>query len=394
MQAHLRFQQLARRATPLIHSRKERHTTVQAGSTPAPNPLRTSPAYTNKRRSKFSLLQFSSNPRLNNPQADLGFLVADDADVAESIVEQAVGALLPFSQATPASSSLAPAKGSAAGGGSKRPAGTSSAEGAQAGRMDSTATTTMGVTPTAGPRAVGGAFPRLGRTSRGISGPAHSGGREAPSRRFSRDLTGSGAAAEGLAIEKNSPSSNDNHRGQGAARDGETNTPSFVALDPPSPSSPRRRNNLDDVMTQGGLFRGSTADGRSTKREQGRGIGPDSDGGLGGRVAGSRTVASAGNGGTGDVGISGGEEAGGYVVLLTPTLEQVSLLVAALEAPQVPKMGFVVVCPLYDWNQERDEEEIRRLREFTQVWCRTARLTKRNTILRQTLVIVGAVGFL
>lgn len=66
-------------------------------------------------------------------------------------------------------------------------------------------------------------------------------------------------------------------------------------------------------------------------------------------------------------GDGGGEEAGGYVVLLTPTLAQVSTLVEALEAPQVPSMGFVVVCPLYVWNQERDEEEIRRLRTFPQV---------------------------
>lgn len=59
--------------------------------------------------------------------------------------------------------------------------------------------------------------------------------------------------------------------------------------------------------------------------------------------------------------------AGGYIVLVTPTLALVSTLMEALEAPQVPTMGFVVVCPLYEWNQEQDDEEIRRLRTFPQV---------------------------
>lgn len=56
-----------------------------------------------------------------------------------------------------------------------------------------------------------------------------------------------------------------------------------------------------------------------------------------------------------------------YVVLVTSTLAQVSTLVEALEAPQIPPMGVVVVCPLYEWNQEQDREEMRRLRTFHQV---------------------------
>lgn len=62
----------------------------------------------------------------------------------------------------------------------------------------------------------------------------------------------------------------------------------------------------------------------------------------------------------------------GFIVLVTPTLAQVSTLVEALEAPQVPGMGLTVVCPLYEWNQERDEEEIRRLRAFPQVKANVA----------------------
>lgn len=64
---------------------------------------------------------------------------------------------------------------------------------------------------------------------------------------------------------------------------------------------------------------------------------------------------------------SNGKPEEGYIVLVTPTLAQVSKLVQTLEAPQVPVMGVVVVCPLYEWNQERDLEELRRLRTFPQV---------------------------
>lgn len=58
---------------------------------------------------------------------------------------------------------------------------------------------------------------------------------------------------------------------------------------------------------------------------------------------------------------------GKYIVLVTPTLAQVSTLVQALEVPQAPRMEFRVICPLYEWNQERDAEEMRRLRKFPQV---------------------------
>lgn len=239
--------------------------------------------------------------------------------MAESIVEQAVGALLPFSQPTPASPSLGPTKGFV-GGGSKLPTG--SVEGTQA-RMGSTASTSMGVT-------------------------------------LPRDPMKSEAAAEVGAMDSSRLNSNDKNHGGGG------NSAPLLALDIPSPSSPRQRNNHDDAVPLGGLLQGSAAGGRGIKRERGNGVEPDSSGDAGSRVVGSRTKGR------------GSDEDGGYVVLLTPTLEQVSLLVAALEAPQVPTMGFVVVCPLYDWNQERDEEEIRRLREFTQVGSRTARLVKKN----------------
>lgn len=164
-----------------------------------------------------------------------------------------------------------------------------------------------------------------------------------------------------------------NHRGKGADRGVGGNTASLSALNPPSPSSPRRRSGHNHAVKKpGGSFQESTAEGSGTKRDNGGGVGAGSNMGFGGCIAGSDIVA-AGNGTAGTDG-HGRDEDGGCVVLLTPTLEQVSLLVAALEAPQVPTMGFVVVCPLYTWNQERDEEEIRRLREFTQVGSRIARL--------------------
>ena len=85
----------------------------------------------------------------------------------------------------------------------------------------------------------------------------------------------------------------------------------------------------------------------------------------------SKAKGDAGCGGEDGGGGEGGrDETEGYVVLLTPTLAQIATLVEALEAPQLPKVGFVVVCPMYDWNQEQDEGEIRRLRKFPQVGSR------------------------
>lgn len=293
--------------------------------------------------------------------------------MAESIVEQAVGALLPVSQTTPASLSLAPTKGFA-GSGSKCLTSTSSVEGAPPG-MDSTASTAMGVTVTADAK-MAGVVPGPGRTAGGAAWPVDprgiSGRVYGPSRRFSRDPTGfETGAGEVAAMENRSLNGDDERHGKGADLSGGGNTGS-LALNPPSPSSPRRRHRHDDAATPRHQCQGPAAGGSGTMREQGSGVGQDSDGGYSCRGAGSRAMASEGNGALGNVG-GGGDEDGGYVVLLTPTLEQVSLLVAALEAPQVPKMGFVVVCPLYEWNQERDEEELRRLREFTQVGYCTAR---------------------
>eukprot|EP00903_Cladosiphon_okamuranus_P017959 g16523.t1 len=284
-------------------------------------------------------------------EADLGFLVADDADVAESIVEQAVGALLPFSQTTPASPSPGTAKGFA-GEGPKRLSGTSSAEGTQT-RPGSTANTTLGVASDGGARSAGA----RGTPARYASGPgrcgADSGGANAPKRCFPEDPAEQEGAPE-MMVRDNG---NAKHRG---------NTPTLLALDPPSSPSTGRKYTHNDAALRGGLRQGSTVDGRRISIERGSGVGKGSNGGFGDRSSASPTMASAGNGATANNG-GGGDGDEEYVVLLTPTLEQVSLLVAALEAPQVPKMGVVVVCPLYDWNQERDEEEIRRLREFSQV---------------------------
>lgn len=316
--------------------------------------------------------------RNKKPQADLGFLVADDADVAESIVEQAVGTLLPFSQTTPASPSPGTAKGFARGG-PKRLSGTSSAEGTQP-RLGSTANSTTGVTLDRGARTTGA----WGRAARYASEPRRhdgdGGGENAPSRRFPEDPVEREGVAEMMARENG----NAEHLG---------NTPALLALDPPSSSSPRRNNTSNDAATPGGLRQGSVTDGRSPNRAQGSEVAQEARGGFGDRSSASRATASAGNGPTSsDEGGGDGDE--GYVVLLTPTLEQVSLLVAALEAPQVPKMGVVVVCPLYDWNQERDEEEIRRLRELSQVGSRTAR-AYRETIRSpgKAPVIVDAFRF-
>lgn len=77
-----------------------------------------------------------------------------------------------------------------------------------------------------------------------------------------------------------------------------------------------------------------------------------------------------GGGGSSTSGAGGeeGHDLGEYIVLVTPTLADVSTLVEALEAPQVLGMECRVVCPLYEWNQEQDEEEMCRLRTFPQVW--------------------------
>lgn len=274
--------------------------------------------------------------------------------MAESIVELAVGALLPFSQATPASPSPAPTKGFARGG-SKRFAGSSAVDGTNQAGMGSTASTSVGVTLATDARS-GGVFTRSGRAA------------NAASREFPRDAMISEASVESTAMERGSLNVPDEHDASGAYRGdlGAGNSP-LLALDPPSPSSPRRRDNRGESVTPGGLPAGPAAEERRIRRRQGSGVEPDINRSIGGRAAGDEE--------SGNVSGGGGEDAG-YVVLVTPTLEQVSLLVAALEAPQVPTMGLVVVCPLYDWNQERDEEEIRRLREFTQVGSRTARLTK------------------
>ena len=308
------------------------------------------------------------------PQADLGFLVADDADVAESIVEQAVGALLPFSQAAPASPSLGPTKGfpGGGGGGSKRRlSGNSSMEGSAKAGMGSTANTAMSMTLASDARTARASGPatRGGAGGPGYRGRGDVGGMKSRSRRSAEGSVKPEGAAEVTARENSTEyrGKGPNQVAVGGGRGEGGITPSLLALDPPSPSSPRPRDKGPDAaVPPGGPRQGSrpAAEGRSSNGEQG---------GVVGRVAASRTTASAGIDATGDEEGGGSDKDGGYVVLVTPTLEQVSLLVAALEAPQVPKMGFVVVCPLYDWNQERDEEEIRRLREFSQVRRRATR---------------------
>ncbi|CBN74862.1 cation chanel protein, possibly calcium-activated BK potassium channel, alpha subunit [Ectocarpus siliculosus] len=217
--------------------------------------------------------------------ADLGFLVADDADVAESIVEQAVGALLPFPEKSvpqpPPSSAL---KGSVR-------------EGAGVKGHGSTAATAMALTADG---RTAGVLPRLGRTTKGVGGRSGSGG--GGSRGDVTNSRGAETAREDLQI------STVGGRGEGGGRS----------------------------STGGGSRNG---DGASSPSKM--------------AIGNKRSPNNAGG--------------GGYIVLVTPTLAQVSTLVEAFEAPQVPTMGFVVVCPLYDWNQERDQEEIRRLREFPQV---------------------------
>ncbi|CAM9568449.1 unnamed protein product, partial [Ectocarpus sp. 12 AP-2014] len=269
--------------------------------------------------------------------ADLGFLVADDADVAESIVEQAVGALLPFPEKSvpqpPPSSAL---KGSVGG-----------REGAGVKGHGSTAATAMALTADA---RTAGVLPRLGRTTKGVGGHSGSVGGGSRSdgkcRSFPLDPPDDGveAAAEMAAAARNAGESS-------AHRTGAFNLP-------PSPSSPRTVTNSRGAETAREYLQIYAAGGR------GKGGGRSSKGGGSRNGDGASSPPKMAIGNKRSPNNGGG---GGYMVLVTPTLAQVSTLVEAFEAPQVPTMGFVVVCPLYDWNQERDQEEIRRLRAFPQV---------------------------
>ncbi|CAM9647012.1 unnamed protein product [Ectocarpus sp. 4 AP-2014] len=269
--------------------------------------------------------------------ADLGFLVADDADVAESIVEQAVGALLPFPEKSvpqpPPSSAL---KGSVGG-----------REGAGVKGHGSTAATAMALTADA---RTAGVLPRLGRTTKGVGGHSGSVGGGSRSdgkcRSFPLDPPdyGVGAAAEMAAAARNT---------------GESRTHQTEAFNlPPSPSSPWTVTNSRGAETAREDLQISTVGGRGEGggRSSKGGGSHNGDGASSPSKMATRNRRSPNNGG-----------GGGYMVLVTPTLAQVSTLVEAFEAPQVPTMGFVVVCPLYDWNQERDQEDIRRLRAFPQV---------------------------
>ncbi|CAM9455333.1 unnamed protein product [Ectocarpus sp. 12 AP-2014] len=269
--------------------------------------------------------------------ADLGFLVADDADVAESIVEQAVGALLPFPEKSvpqpPPSMAL---KGSVGG-----------REGAGVKGHGSTAATAMALTADA---RTAGVLPRLGRTTKGVGGHSNSVGAGSQSdgkcRSFPLDPPdfGVGAAAEMAAAALNTGESSPHQTG------------AFNL--PPSPSSPWTVNNSRGAETDREDLQISAAGGR----------------GKGGRMSSKGGGSRNGDGASSPPKMTIGNKrspsnggGGGYMVLVTPTLAQVSTLVEAFEAPQVPTIGFVVVCPLYDWNQERDQEEIRRLRAFPQV---------------------------
>ncbi len=289
--------------------------------------------------------------------------MADDADVAESIVEQAVGALLPFSQ-TASSSSFKASKGLAGrGAGSKKS------------RMMSTGCTSIGMTATADTRTFG-ALPGVGRTTSGIGGGGQSGEDQSDTAVDGRKHGGGTRTRTGR---------NDGRYRRGASRGEEAGAAPFLDLDPPpSPTPPRRREYPDAAATPAGRPtgpHGPLGGGRGTQKERenvegtrGSREGPDRLGrGLQAATTRSKAIGNVGSGGEdgyGRVGGGGGggrDDAEGYVVLLTPTLAQIATLVEALEAPQLPTMGFVVVCPMYDWNQEQDEGEIRRLRKFPQV---------------------------
>lgn len=278
----------------------------------------------------------STNKRFTR-QADLGFLVADDADVAESIVEQAVGALLPF----PEKSVPQPPPSSAHKGGR---------EGADMKGHGSTAATAMALTADA---RTAGVLPRLGRTIKGVGGHGGSVGGgsrgDGKCRSFPVDPPDSavGAAAEVVAAARN-------------AGDASAHQTGALPL-PLRPSSHCTVTNGRGAESVHEDLQISPVGGR------GEGRGTDSKGGDS-RYGGGASIPSKMSIGNKRSPYSGGGGCGGgYIVLVTPTLAQVSTLVEAFEAPQVPTMGFVVVCPLYDWNQERDQEEILRLRTFPQV---------------------------
>lgn len=278
--------------------------------------------------------------------------MADDADVAESIVEQAVGALLPFSQTASSSSSKASKGLAGRGTGSKK------------NRMMSTGGTSIGMTATADARTLG-ALPRVGRATSGVGGGGQSGedrSETAVGRKHGGD-TGTGR---------------DNGSYQrGASRGEEVGAASFLGLNPASSPTPPRRGEYRDAAATPGVPLGSQGGGRGTKKERENADRTRSshegnnrlDKGLHAATTRSKEIGRVDSGGGDSYGGGGGglDEAEGYVVLLTPTLAQIATLVEALEAPQLPTMGFVVVCPMYDWNQEQDEVEIRRLRKFPQV---------------------------
>lgn len=62
-----------------------------------------------------------------------------------------------------------------------------------------------------------------------------------------------------------------------------------------------------------------------------------------------------------------------HIVLVTPSLSDVSTWVEALKTSQVPDMGFVVVCPMHSWRRRRDEEDMLRLQKLPRVTSTTSK---------------------
>lgn len=89
--------------------------------------------------------------------------------------------------------------------------------------------------------------------------------------------------------------------------------------------------------------------------------------------------------GTGDDRWGGQGRAEDHIVLVTPSLCDVSTLVEALQAPQVPHMGFVVVCPMHAWRRHRDEEEMVKLQRFPEVGNMHAQILMRGNSFQMEL---------
>lgn len=362
-----------------------------------------------------------------NLQGDLGFLIADDADVAQSIVEKANALRRAGRPAEPLTSatSHAVAKVKAAASASAAEAEAGVGWGAGAG-----AETKAGVAAEmkeagwvgAGP----GRFPNGGRvvihpqpnfpSRRG--GGEGSGGIGSGSGSLHRNVhhfppdppEGSGSAAVGLDEGCISGAKLTADGVNAAVVDRSPCLPPLASHQQRPPISSFARGDsvvalaarIDEHIDDGGsddtvaASRGGTTGSGGITESDGGGkmIGsggitggggiPRGSGTNGARGAGAGAAISVSSEESAEVAISGnrggnseggGGEAG-YVVLVTPTLSQVSALVEALQAPQVRRTGIVVVCPLYDWNQEQDVNEMRRLRRFPQVgkhFCAFAR---------------------